>query len=517
MSSTLNQTTLDPGSVHSVASVQRVIALTIVAHPDLARVGQRALLSQLAARETVRLSRVEPEFRGATGEPQPLRDAYLSRDAVALSVDPGGLRVDCRQTSMSISVDGEGVTGATWIELERLGRGVAIDLAGRVVLWVHYTQLFSPPDSAHAAILGVSDAVSFLLAEIRSAASHVAPVLLRGESGSGKELVARAIHDASQRASGPYVSVNVAAIPPTTASAELFGYKKGAFTGATESHSGWFGRADGGSLFLDEIGETPDVVQPMLLRVLETGEVQPVGGQGARQVDVRVITATDADLAAAANAGGFRFPLLQRLGGHVIFVPPLRERLADFGILLVHFLRRELGALGQTPPDSESSKTSWLPSEVVVRALRYEWPGNVRELANFARELVFSSRGKPVLGIGRTFDALLPTLEARRESKPQANATAPVDRQAIGDELLVETLRANRWQVGATARALGIAKNTLYQLMERCEGIRKARDLGREEILECRESSGGDAKLMAERLEVSERGLKLRMRELEID
>lgn len=270
-------------------------------------------------------------------------------------------------------------------------------------------------------------------------------------------------------------------------------------------------------MFLDEIGETPDVVQPMLLRVLETGEVQPVGGQGARQVDVRVITATDADLAAAANAGGFRFPLLQRLGGHVIFVPPLRERLADFGILLVHFLRRELGALGQTPPDSESSKTSWLPSEVVVRALRYEWPGNVRELANFARELVFSSRGKPVLGIGRTFDALLPTLEARRESKPQANATAPVDRQAIGDELLVETLRANRWQVGATARALGIAKNTLYQLMERCEGIRKARDLGREEILECRESSGGDAKLMAERLEVSERGLKLRMRELEID
>jgi DNA-binding NtrC family response regulator len=153
----------------------------------------------------------------------------------------------------------------------------------------------------------------------------------------------------------------------------------------------------------------------------------------------------------------------------------------------------------------------------VIRALRYDWPGNVRELANFARELVFSSRGQAVLRIGRTFDALLPAKEAGREAKAQAPAVAPADRQAIGDELLVETLRRNRWQVGATARALGIAKNTLYQLMERCEGIRKARDLGREEILECRESSGGDQKLMAERLEVSERGLKLRMRELDID
>jgi DNA-binding NtrC family response regulator len=142
----------------------------------------------------------------------------------------------------------------------------------------------------------------------------------------------------------------------------------------------------------------------------------------------------------------------------------------------------------------------------------------VRELANFARELVFSSRGQPTLRVGRTFESLLPTNDVQRPSKPEVKPVAPpADKQAISDERLVETLRANRWQVGATARALGVAKNTLYQLMERCEGIRKARDLSREEILACKESSGNDAKLMAERLEVSERGLKLRMRELEID
>jgi two-component system nitrogen regulation response regulator GlnG len=346
-------------------------------------------------------------------------------------------------------------------------------------------------------------------------------VLLRGESGSGKELVARAIHDASERRSGPYVSVNVAAIPATTAAAELFGHRKGAFTGASEAHAGWFGGAHEGTLFLDEIGETPDAVQPMLLRVLETGEVQPVGGQGAKRVDVRVVTATDADLAAAANAGRFRFPLVQRLGGQVIFVPPLRERLADFGILLAHFLERELTALGMSRPKPGEAQQPWLPTEIVVRALAYEWPGNVRELANFARELVLSSRGQPSLRLGRTFGALLPQLEEpRRDSKSTPVAErepSSSEKQGVTDEQLVSTLRANRWQVGATARALGIAKNTLYQLMERCEGIRKARDLTREEILECRAAAGDDSVLMAERLEVSERGLKLRMRELGID
>ncbi len=517
--STLNQATLDPLSLAGTKSDSREAVLTVVSHADLSRVGERVVLTGLLGRAAWQLSRVEPEFRADDGRLGPLSDPHLSRDAIRFSVDPAGVRIDCRSTSMSVAVDGERVPAMFWVGLERLERGVPIELAGRVVLLLHTTQFVQRPANAHPRIIGASGAISLLIADIEAAASHLSPVLLRGESGSGKELVARAIHDASRRASGPYVSVNMAAIPSSTAAAELFGYKKGAFTGATDSHGGWFGRAEGGTLFLDEIAEAPEEIQPMLLRVLESGEAQPVGGQGARRVDVRVVAATDADLTAQASAGRFRFPLLQRLGGHVVPVPPLRERLSDLGVLLVHFLRREAAALGQSVPGPSAARHPWLPTDVVLRALAYDWPGNVRELLNFARELVLTNRDQPTLSVGRTFDVLLPRPAAPRAARPDvAPQPHPLgERHPITDDVLVTTLRANRWQVGATARALGIAKNTLYQLMERCEGLRKARDLSQSEIESCSAACAGDTTAMAARLEVSERGLKLRMHDFGID
>ncbi len=412
------------------------------------------------------------------------------------------------------------VDGVTWVELSKLEPGVSLELAGRVVLLIHTTRSPGPVLGRRYGMVGRSDALVSLLADVERAASHNAPVLLRGESGSGKELVARAIHEAGPRAKGPYLSVNVAAIPESTAAAELFGYKKGAFTGASESHGGWFGRAEGGTLFLDEIGETPDAIQPMLLRALESGEVQPVGGQGSRQVDVRIVAATDAKLEDRAAQGSFRFPLLQRLGGHVIVVPPLRERRDDLGALLLHFIERELYLLGETLPDSSDWPRPWLGREIVLRALAHDWPGNVRELSNFVRELVQTSRGLPALRIGRSFSSVLPSVEQlAAPSERASDVPKPAERskEPIDDEQLVSALRSHDWRIGATAKALGISKNTLYQLMERSSTIRKARDLNREEILACRDRFEGDAASMANELEVSERGLKLRMRELGID
>src|SRR6185436_13729067 len=170
---------------------------------------------------------------------------------------------------------------------------------------------------------------------------------LRGETGTGKELLARAIHQASSRRAAPYFALNMAAIPASLAAAELFGAAKGAFTGADRRRVGYFGRAQGGTLFLDEIGELPADLQPLLLRVLENGEIQPVGGEETLRVDVRILAATDANLESAIEEGRFRAPLFHRLSGYELRLPSLRERRDDIGRLFIHFLRQELAALGE--------------------------------------------------------------------------------------------------------------------------------------------------------------------------
>jgi two-component system nitrogen regulation response regulator GlnG len=173
-------------------------------------------------------------------------------------------------------------------------------------------------------------------------------VLLRGETGTGKELAARALHDAGPRRRRGFLAVNMGAVPPTLAAAELFGAARGAFTGADQKRIGYFTRADGGTLFLDEIGETPAEVQILLLRALDNREIQPVGGGDPQPVDVRLIAATDADLEGAMAAVRFRSTLLHRLSGYEIFLPQLRDRREDFGRLFLHFLSQELEATGQT-------------------------------------------------------------------------------------------------------------------------------------------------------------------------
>ncbi len=512
--STLDAATLEPDSLQMAASTRRVLALTIAAHPDLARVGERHLAHALTEHRKLALSRSEPSF--GDSDQEPLRDPYLGRDPVTLMIDPGGLRVDARNTSTRVSVDGQPVETATWAPLEDLERGIVIELGGRVVLVVHWTVAGPAVRGGHG-MLGGSAPMLALYGQIELAASHPGAALLRGPSGAGKELVARAIHAASPRANEPFVAVNMAAIPASTAAAELFGHHRGAFTGAQAAHGGWFGQAERGTLFLDEIAETPDAVQPMLLRVLETGEVQPVGGQGVRRSNVRVLAGTDGDLEALCQSGRFRFPLWQRLAGQTIRVPALRERRADQGALLVHFLGEELG---EELERLGTSARPWLDARLVARLLRYDFPGNVRELRNCAREIAFVSRQRSTARLGPTFEALLPAADAQRRtvSEPGGSET-PLERAApepaeLGDQAVLEALRANRFRVAATARALGISKNTLYQVMERCEGVRKARDLSAEEIEAVRAEHGADVEAMAERLEVSARGLKLRMREL---
>ncbi|MEO1370547.1 MAG: sigma 54-interacting transcriptional regulator, partial [Acidobacteriota bacterium] len=247
------------------------------------------------------------------------------------------------------------------------------------------------PDLPRYGLVGESPGLLRVRSSIRQVADLDVTVLLRGATGTGKELVARALHDASPRRGGPFVAVNMAAVPASLAAAELFGAAKGAFTGADRQRSGYFQRAEGGTLFLDEVGETPTEIQALMLRALETREIQPVGGDRAKRVDVRVLSATDLDLESAVDDDRFRGPLLYRLSGYVLRLPTLDERREDFGRLLIHFLRRELDAIGE--PGRLDPPAAWFPASLCARLALMDWRGNVRQLANTARQLVIANRG----------------------------------------------------------------------------------------------------------------------------
>ena len=233
-------------------------------------------------------------------------------------------------------------------------------------------------------MVGSSLALLDIFKTIGKVAPRNVPVLITGESGTGKELVAHAIHAASPRAEKPFIAVNAAAIPRELLESELFGHERGAFTGATTSRAGRFREASGGTLFLDEIGDMAVDLQAKLLRVLQSGEVTPVGGRGDESVDVRVIAATHHDLDANVRDGSFREDLLYRLRVVPMLIPPLRDRVEDIRTLAIHFVERYA-------PELAEGRVS-LPEQSIERLEAYNWPGNVRELENaIKRALVLST------------------------------------------------------------------------------------------------------------------------------
>ncbi len=233
-------------------------------------------------------------------------------------------------------------------------------------------------------IVGSSAAIHDMLRLIRNVAAATSTVLLTGETGTGKELAARELHDASTRAKGPFVAVNCAALPETLLEGELFGHRRGAFTGATSDRTGYFESAEGGTLFLDEIGEMPLAVQAKLLRAIERKEIVPLGSTREIPVDVRLIAATNRDLAKDCADGRFRSDLYYRLGVVEIRVPSLRERKEDMPLLIDHFRRRF---------NQEFRRAcSGLRPEALRAMIAYPWPGNVRELENVVQRVVLFSR-----------------------------------------------------------------------------------------------------------------------------
>jgi two-component system nitrogen regulation response regulator GlnG len=523
----------------------RIAVLTVAYHPDVSRIGDRAALPELAAGRSVPLSRSSPPFRGASGSQMPLSDLHVSRTPLLLlpGSEPGAVRLLVGESRTRVAAEGEPVAEARDFTAGEVRRGVVLELAERIVLVLHDGPAAAVPDGAPdgdlaaSGLIGDNEAIRRLRGEIRRVADLDVPVLIRGETGTGKELVARAIHQAGGRRGAPCIAVNMGAVAPSLAASELFGAVRGAYTGAVRDQEGFFQRAHGGTLFLDEIGETPFEIQVMLLRALETGEVQRVGSPATQKVDVRLIAATDTDLERAIADGRFRAPLLHRLSGYEMWLPPLRERRDDFGRLLLHFARQELAAIGEEHRLTASRETAapWLPSSLVARLARLEWPGNVRQLRNTVRQIVIDSRDAPAstVQIGPQIERLLreasrPALPAAGSAAPAAPQTPPTPQtprrktpgagyrppsEVPADEILA-ALKASRWDIKAAAAALGISRPSLYVRLEKLPGIRKAADLTAEEIRAAASACAGDLDAMAAHLQVSKRGLAQRMKQL---
>ncbi|APR77906.1 Formate hydrogenlyase transcriptional activator [Minicystis rosea] len=340
-------------------------------------------------------------------------------------------------------------------------------------------QLGSGPDAVSSdepsckGIVGTSHTLAHVLRQVRTVAGADSTVLILGETGTGKELIARAIHDHSQRSAGPFVKVNCAALPPGLLESELMGHEKGAFTGAVAQRIGRFELAQGGTIFLDEIGELPLDLQPKLLRLLQEREFERVGGTRTLRADVRVVAATHRDLPQMVHERTFREDLYYRLSVFPIAIPALRDRSEDIPLLVQHFLRTISARMGKSPPSVRVA--------TLARLCQYDWPGNIRELQNVVERAVILGEEPTVDLAPRRWPAApeIKALPPRREDvappggEPQSDALAEFSRAHI-----VRVLEATNWVIagpnGAAAR-LQMKRSTLNFRMKKLNICRPER------------------------------------------
>jgi transcriptional regulator with PAS, ATPase and Fis domain len=402
----------------------------------------------------------KPSFMIGTGELADLRlaDPAVSREHLRLHLSANG-----------VVIKDESSRNGTWIGGLRV-HNVALTSGARLTLGSTTITLHVDADVSEVPVsvsgrfgdaLGSSPAMRVVFGLLEKAAPTELTVLLEGESGVGKEVLARSIHGRSPRASGPFVAVDCGAIPPTLIESELFGHVRGAFTGASTDREGLFAEANGGTLFLDEIGELPLDMQPKLLRALEQREVRPVGSNKARPIDVRIVAATNRQLSLAVQRNEFREDLLYRIGVVRVSVPPLRDRGDDIVPIARSFL-----ATATSDPNRQ------LPPEVEAMLVSYQWPGNVRELRNVVQRFA---------ALGMSDAASLLTDGASRAASAMPALTAPElmelpyqeAKQQIMDEFdrryLSSVLDRNGGVVVKAAENAGLARATFYRMLERLQ------------------------------------------------
>ena len=489
--------TLTSPALAGSSSEHPLLCLTIAWHPDPQRIGQQCMAT---GPDGLAVSRFLPLFRAADTDGAALGYGGVSRAPLQLHQDAdGNVTIMPPDSRMVTELNGVPITAPAILSAAQVEAGAILGLGRAVLLCVHWMRGL-PQANTVAGWLGVSDAAIRVRALIRQVAATDATVLLLGETGTGKEVAARAIHSLSPRAQARMVSVNMAALNESLAAADLFGAAKGAYTGAQAAREGWFAEAEGSTLFLDEIGNTPVPVQPMLLRVLETGEYRPLGAARDRRSGARLIAATDQDL----YDGGFNLALLRRLESFIIQLPPLRMRREDIGLLIAHGLRSA----------QADSMAPSLPVALVQQFLLYDWPGNVRQLNHVLKRVLLALR----MGDVPRFEELVDRAAAPVPVSPaasQAAATAARPRKTLADISAQDVLQAmddNAWYIQGAARSLGISRPSMYKLLEAHPHIRRIEEIAPEEVRRVLDACAGDIEDCAARLRTPAEALRRQLR-----
>lgn len=476
-----------------------LLGLTIVWHPDTARIGEQCVTDG-----AIGVSRYLPLFQRPGQALAGLGYMGISRDSVRIVRGADGvLELHPPASRMAVEVNGVEIHAPFTVRHGQVAAGVILGLGRAVLLCLHWMRTV-PTENALPGLLGVGGAAIALRTLVRQAAATDDTVLLLGETGTGKEVVARAIHACSARSARPLVTVNMAALNDALAGADLFGAVRGAYTGATSPRSGFFGEAHNATLFLDEIGNAPVAIQPMLLRVLETGDYRALGARADLHATARVIAATDQ----ALHAGAFNQALLRRLESFVIHLPPLRARREDIGVLLLHML-------GEHP-----ARDAFFAA-LAARFALYDWPGNVRQLRHVARRCLLALQA----GEQPDFDSLLdehpapapPPASAPAPGAEQPLAVASAPRKKLADISAADVLQAldmHGWTIQGAARELGISRPSMYRLIRAHPHIRAAAAIPDAEIAAALAATGNAPGPAAALLKTPAEALRRQLRTL---
>ena len=521
-------------------------SFVVVFHPDTRRIGAQALVPLDVS--PLRFGRYVPEFAGHGAAPAPLEDPHVSRRAAALVREDSGWRLQRGSARSRLRVDGQEFEDSRCFSEDELRAGLSLTLGNRVVLFVRLQERQSGEEGTLAdaasedttladealvdealvsealadeerepalrALLGVSPAMRELRAALRRIARLPDDVLLIGPTGAGKELVARALHACSPLRRGPWVPVNMAAMPVELAAASLFGARRGAYTGAQTHRQGYFQQARDGVLFLDEVGDTPEALQPQLLRALQEREIQVLGG-AVERVNLRVVAATERE------PETLRAALRHRLGTQELRLPALVERREDLGLLLraifAEYAARD-GRRWLIKDAADAELARWV--RLVELFLAYAWPGNVRELrAVIAQIHAASSAGLSVPA------SVLTRLQPERELAPvralapasdggerAVREPAPAALAHMTDAAFEAAWREAHCEVTRMARKLAVSRAAIYRRVKSSPSCRLANDVPLEELLATLDECRGDLASTARQLGISRRALAARLR-----
>lgn len=495
-----------------------VLCLGIVWHSDPSRIGMIAPLA-FGSDGFFMVSRLEPVFRASQGREQgALDDRHISRQPVSIRrCAERTFEITPPESRMMVTVNGRPVAGPTIVALGELGADILIGLSDKVILSIFETSLPLQNEAARHGLIGISHGLQMAWAMIHRVAPTNLPVFLTGATGTGKELAASAIHALSPRAAYKLHTINMATLAPSLAQSELFGAVAGAYTGAARERMGLFAMADGSTLFMDEIGDTPTEVQPMLLRALESGEYRRLGDAKNQKADVRVVSATDRPL----DGADFNQPLRRRLEGVVIRLPPLCERRVDIGLLLRFFLTR-------VEPQLEPFDPAEVTAAQVLPLLLHGWPGNIRELLGVARQIRLGMPvmlGGPPAAVASSHPqapaAPTPVLppdgpggDAPSGEMPKGEGPKRRDPATVTDAELVGALDEAGWNIKAAAGLLNISRTSLYRLMERSPALRDSADISDEQLREVMRRYPGDVEAWARDLRLPKDSLRRHLRRI---